>query len=265
MLLWGCTPVYDVPTKPQLVVEGWIGSGENPVVLLSQIIPLMNERDTTNLYDVAVRWGKVTISDGTESEVMIGRRNENYLTQFYYTTLRMKGEVGKTYTIYVEYDGIKAHATTMIPPIVSIDKLSVEQMAEKYSSYMIHAEINDPTGEQNYYKTSARPLGDDEVYRPTTMGVWNDKTIGNELPIYRYFELIAGEKSTIYYSKNDTIDVRLEHIDQIAYDYWSDCLGNFLNMGNPISPFYSNIRGNVEGALGIWYGYGSSTRRVIIH
>lgn len=121
---------YDISTsgKSQLVVEGWIDAGQFPIVKLTKTVPLTEERiDVDDLSKYVENWGKVTISDGEQTEVMMGRYDSKYNPPFVYTTYNMKGEVGKTYTIKAESrDGIVTEATTSIPAPIEITKFEIE-------------------------------------------------------------------------------------------------------------------------------------------
>ena len=72
---------YDISTsgKSQLVVEGWIDAGQFPIVKLTKTVPLTEERiDVDDLSKYVENWGKVTISDGKRTEVMMGRYDSKY-------------------------------------------------------------------------------------------------------------------------------------------------------------------------------------------
>jgi len=66
----------------------------------------------------------------------------------------------------------------------------------------------------------------------------------------RVYPLIIGE--------NDTVMVKFTAIDDDAYEFWR----NFEDMAdlsrNPLFPVVKNLHSNVSGALGYWFGYGST-------
>ena len=65
MLFAGCDEDNIIYAEPQLAVEGWIDSGEHPIVLLSTTIqPSMEYQDMSVINDYAVRDAKVVVSDG---------------------------------------------------------------------------------------------------------------------------------------------------------------------------------------------------------
>ena len=100
---------------PVLVVEGWIENGAAPVVMLSESIPVVDNQEISpsDMLERIAKWAKVTVSDGTRTEVLTGMTDPDYFPPYVFTSGRMKGEVGKTYTLTVEYKDYKATATTV--------------------------------------------------------------------------------------------------------------------------------------------------------
>ncbi len=125
-----CEPHWDfgsVNPEPQIVVEGWIEQGAFPVVCLSQTLSLAQTADSIDLSDIPIRWAKVTVSDGTETEVLTGRVNENYTFSYIYTGSKIRGQAGKTYSLKIEYSGRVATAETFIPEPVSLTNIEVRR------------------------------------------------------------------------------------------------------------------------------------------
>lgn len=106
--LCGCTPEFDfgsIDFEPQIVVEGWIENGGVANVCLTQALTMDMDTAGTSISDIAIRWAKVTVSDGQTEEVLTGRVDKNYMPPFIYRGSRIKGETGKTYRLKVEYSG----------------------------------------------------------------------------------------------------------------------------------------------------------------
>ena len=117
-LLFAACDDGDIQPTPQqsLVVEGWIENGEFPIVIVTKTLPISDDyQNMDNLFDHLVRWAKVTISDGENSVVLSGRYDDTYYPPYVYTTSYMRGELGKTYSLTVEYEGQKLTAQTTIP------------------------------------------------------------------------------------------------------------------------------------------------------
>ena len=94
--LTACMEEEDAELQTQLVVEGWIEDGGYPVVLLGETHAI--DAGMQNIENYIVRWGKVTISDGTDSVVLTGGYDNDFFPPYKYTTFKMTGQAGKTYT-----------------------------------------------------------------------------------------------------------------------------------------------------------------------
>ena len=88
-LLCGCDPKwdidYDVQSRQDIVVEGWIENGGFAQVMLSRTIGLEEQFDSLSVIDSAIRWAKVTVSDGEQTEVLTGRLDRDQIPPFIYT------------------------------------------------------------------------------------------------------------------------------------------------------------------------------------
>ena len=104
-LLQSCTVDYFEDNKSEIVVEGWIEDNKPPIVILSKTLTLSDEyQSLTDLRDYIVTWAKVSVSDGVDTVVLTGKYDPEYFPSYIYTTGRMFGRVGATYTLKVEYD-----------------------------------------------------------------------------------------------------------------------------------------------------------------
>src|SRR5690606_24305899 len=109
--------------QPNFVVEGWIEEGGYPHVILTHNLPFFTKVDSAQLSEIVIRWAKVSVSDGTDTEILTSRKDDRYFPPFLYRGSQLKGEVGKVYTLTVEYAGHVLSAQTSIPNPVNIDTL----------------------------------------------------------------------------------------------------------------------------------------------
>ena len=260
LLLYSCTENKFVEAEPQIVVEGWIDAGGNPIVMLSQILPV-SEQDITDeeIRDCIITWGKVTVSDGENEVVLTGKKSNNYFPPYIYTTSKMRGEEGKTYYLTVEYKNFYATAQTTIPPKAKIEKIVAEYKNEKYG---INAIINDNPEEKNYYKFFVRVIGRDACYLSSNFAIIDDKyhTFPCSVPIDVGKSIFYNNEDLKSYeiSEKDKIMIKVAQIDSVIYNFWDD-YKNIRELG--INSFfrYSNcIRSNISGGLGYWAGYGAT-------
>ena len=99
-VLLGCQDIVLPSYAPQIVVEGWIENGGFPVVIITTTVPVNESvKDSSDLKNHIIRWGKVSISDGEKEVILSGRKDERFFPPYIYTTSKLKGEVGKTYLL----------------------------------------------------------------------------------------------------------------------------------------------------------------------
>ena len=116
-----------------------------------------------NIENYIVRWGKVTISDGTDSVILTGGYDNDFFPPYKYTTFKMTGQAGKTYTLTAEYRGKKATAVTTIPQPVELDSLHVVR-SESDTLFYIKAFFEDNPDERNYYGLFSKRHGKDKAF-----------------------------------------------------------------------------------------------------
>ena len=242
---------------PVLVVEGWIENGAAPVVMLSESIPVVDNQEISpsDMLERIAKWAKVTVSDGTRTEVLTGMTDPDYFPPYVFTSGRMKGEVGKTYTLTVEYKDYKATATTVIPEPVPIDTVFVRQV--KDSLCTVVCAFTDPLPKGNYYKVFTRTEGKDSHYHPSALAFASDEQLEGYTEIFLYStQRLMDSIDLPNIRLGDRLWIKLCTMDSKSFAYWSDfemiLSGNAFNM-----PFVrSSLEGNVDGASGYWIGYG---------
>lgn len=256
VLLLACSRV-EPPKSPILVVEGWIESGAAPIVLLSESVPVQDSQEITprDLLDHVAKWAKVTVSDGTRTEILTGMAAPDYFPPYVYTSGKMKGEVGKTYTLTVEYKDYKATATTTIPRPVPIDRVFVREA--KDSMVTAVCAFTDPPEPGDCYKVFTRTEGKDKHYHPSALAIATDENLNGYTEIFLYstqrlMDVIF--QTNIHYG--DSLWVKLCTMDRKAYDYWNHfeatLAGNMTNMPDA----HNVLSGMMQGAAGYWIGYG---------
>ena len=256
---------YDISTsgKSQLVVEGWIDAGQFPIVKLTKTVPLTDERiDVDDLSKYVENWGKVTISDGERTEVMVGRYDSKYNPPFIYTTYNMKGEVGKTYTIKAESrDGIVAEATTSIPAPIEITKFEIEP-TDVDTLFQLVAYVSD---NNRHCKIFTMVEGEQTEYYSSQIGLFDVGMIGEDgRVIVKRGRHNLDKNVSPFFKRGDKVWVKLATIDDASYDFWRSFEDLVALSRVPLMPVSENLKSNVTGALGYWCGYGSEVYSVSI-
>ena len=270
-----CSSDYEEDYTPTIVVEGWIDEGEPPYVILSRNVPTSQDwQDVDNLTDYIVRWAKVTISDGTQEVILTGMTDQDYFPPYIYTTNKMVGEIGKTYTLTVEYDDFHATAETTVPTSVPIDSVSVERISgdDRYVSIKLHFTDPDPS-QTNYYKVSTIRNCESTQYTASYFSLFSDQTMtfyGPQhnhgiIPVtqnqnYRH----ANSEYTSYFEISDTVQIKFAHLSQSEYNFWEEAenMNNFSR--NMFFSYFKNLPSNINGGMGYFHGYGASKTSFII-
>ena len=256
----GCeeTEVKQVP--PQLVVEGWIDSGGFPIVKLTTTVPVSKQAQSTDSLDrFLLRWAKVTVSDGTREVVLTGMPNRDYFPPYIYTTSEMRGEVGKTYTLKVDYQDFHAHAVTTIPKPVALSRISAEEIPLYPGWFKLRINFKDDPATTDYYKVFVRLYGEKHDFHSTNFGTYNDRLLPTQasLLVENARQNVVNPTAT-FFKHYEIVNIKFCHIDSVSYAFWKS-FDDYQSEGrNPLFNSMQNIRSNIQGGLGYWCGYGAS-------
>lgn len=268
LLLNGCvktSPLDDFEYK--LVVDGWIKEGQVPYVILTQTKPLLSNIDSTSIEDMVIRWAKVSVSDGEETEVLSGRIDKNYFPPFIYRGSRLSGEAGKTYTLKVEYSGQVWTAQTTIPPSVPLTTLTPE-IAANDTLYSIEATFNDPANAKNYYKLFTKVVNKHTRFLSSLMGNFDDNLFNGQsmtVTVNQGIDQRQFKNFESHFHVRDTVLVQFCTLPEFGFRYWTAYENELINGQNPFFPANQNLPTNINnGGIGIWCGYGQRTYSVFI-
>lgn len=255
LAMMACSKTEEVG-RSQLVVEGWIENGQHPIVMVSESIGIATDRemDTKGILDHIAKWAKVSISDGTRTEILTGIPDPEYFPPYIFTSSKITGEVGKSYTLKVEYKDYKMEATTRIPDPVPIENVYVQSVTDTTASLRVC--FTDPPQTGQYYKIFTRTEGKDSHYHPSALTNVSDESLDGytEMFIYstqRLMDFVDFPNIHV----GDVLWIKLCTMDRPGYLYWNNF--EIMLASNMLSMFYENdLESNMEGALGYWTGYG---------
>jgi hypothetical protein len=252
--------------ESKLVVEGWIEEGDYAQVLLSSSIPVTDVIDSTNVLNHAIRAAKITISDGTTSEVLRVKTDKNRVPPFVYYGSSLKGEAGKEYSLKIEYLNRIVEATTIIPKTVQLKSAEYIKKVETDTTGYVFVKFDDSLNEKNYYQIATKIDGEEPIFVPSFYGNLDDKNFTTQsisVQINRGVLLFPKTKFTPYFADGDLIYVKLRTQNKDALDFWNSWQNEIVNSRNPIYPANSSLKSNIKGGIGVWAGYGQSTLIVI--
>lgn len=263
-----CNEDFDFQNEEpsKLVVEGWIEAGGFPVVILTRSLPISSHyQQIGDFSEYVLRWAKVTVSDGIDSVVLTGKYDKGYFPPYIYTTGRMRGVVGKRYSLTVEYKGFYASATTTIPSVPDKCSFKVERCEDSDTLFQINARFHDNPIEKNYYQFFTRVGSINKQFLASYLGSINDEVLNEitEFPVYQghHFDI---EKYIPYYTIHDTVSVKFAQVDETSFRIWDSYIKTLSLSGNMFLSTSTDMVTNIIGGYGYWCGYGALTNHIII-
>ncbi|HEY4788185.1 MAG TPA: DUF4249 family protein, partial [Bacteroidales bacterium] len=234
---------------------------------LTRNIPYYVNIDSTDIIYLVLRQAKVTVSDGTNSEILTLMYDENIFPPFYYQGTELLGQTGKTYQLTVNYGSITLTASTTIPDPVKADSLWFQPSADEPDLGEILVRLHDPV-DKNYYKMYTKILGKQKGFYPTLISNFDDKLFnGQEFT----FHLDKGPESYLnlnqkdfLFSSDDTVMVKICTMDAQNFAFWQGYQNEVSNGANPFASSFHEVKTNISGdGLGNWGGYGTSVYEII--
>ena len=267
LLLVACQEDYH-DNHEEIVVEGWIESGGFPVVLLTKTFVVELGKNVDGETSIVLPWGKVTVSDGTNSVILTGDYDERYFPPYAYSTSRMKGVPGRTYYLTVEYGDRVVTAQTTIPMPDSLDALSVTPCADVDSMYQITAYYDDNLDTKDYYLFLTRIFNRETRYYPSFLGLQDDAHLDhhNQQVVQPGFHFLTSpdNKYRPYFHENDSVQIKFAKIDETTYRIHKAYSEMVSLSSNPIFSSDLSMPTNIEGGLGYWCGYAVTRYNVVI-
>ncbi len=262
ILLFSCNQDDNIemaPYKPKVVVEGAIEENEYATVLLSISASMTGPKDTLSLLNNVIRSAKVTVSDGVSSEILILQTNKNKVPPYEYKGEVLKGEVGKNYSLKIEYDGKIITGTTYIPQSVPLDKISFKK--ENVTDIVGYVHIGFKNISEDYYQIATCVVPDEKIFTPCLYGNIDSRVYSKGADVSMQINkgpIIFPETSyKTYFNELSTIDLKFSTMPKDGYKFWTSYQNEVLNTQNPIFPANTSLVSNINGGIGIWCGYGT--------
>lgn len=293
-MFFSCEEEFTPETQPieEFVVEGFVEAGENTnpaYVIITRSVPFLQEINADIIENLFVRDAQVTVFDQqnmvtltqlclsdlpneiqmlvTEQLGLISDSVDIDFCLYLDTSDQIIREPGGTYDLTIEVDDHIITGTTTIPAISTLDSLwfqdtpgmSIDSLAELWGT------INDDPNAMNFYRfLSGTPQGGLQApFTSVTDDVFFDGQ-SFDFPLARAQDRDDDfDPDTFgFFEVGDTIVIKWLSIDQAHYDFWL----TYEFILNSTGPFTSYIRveHNVDGALGVWGGYGVDFHTLIV-
>ncbi len=282
-----------VENAEQYVVEGYVEAGEGSnfsYVIITKTVPFFSEISPDQYASLFVDDATVTVNDGSndvtftklclsdipddlkdQAGELIGINPDSTdINVCIYVDIfdQLIREVGRTYSLEVTIENEEEIITaqTTIPEIIPLydfvfrdtPGVPIEGLAQLW------CKISDPL-EKNYYRyfTQADSTALISPFNSVTNdGAWNGQEF--EFPISKAEPAGADFDPNTFgmFTEGDTIIMKWCTIDSIHYDFWE----TFEYARNNQGPFsaYTRIKTNVDGAWGIFGGYGVSASELVV-
>jgi hypothetical protein len=265
-------------TNPKLVVDASIENNQPPLIVLSRSLAFFNTLSPTELTNSFVHNAQVTITENgitypmKEVTVPLGNGQSTY----YYTNdplnpTPLVGKTGTRYQLKITTDGQVYNAETSIPALPGRTLDSIWWKKAPFSTdstkVVVMGKVTDPPGLGNYMRYFTKV--NREPYWPGYNSVNDDQIIDGTSYIVQidagWNKNIEVDRETYgFFHRGDTVLIKLSNIDKATYDFWRTWEFNFQSVGNPFSS-PGKITGNISNnALGIFCGYASAEKRLII-
>jgi hypothetical protein len=291
-LFWSCTKEVkiDIPGyEEQLVVDGRIDQDGFPVVLLSKSQNIYASTDLSAYLSSFVTDASVEVTDGTSTvglqlmsiaelpeetrkrvaEMLSVEYNEVFfLPVKVYSTSdpTLIGQVGKSYTLNINWKGNSFSGTTTLLPPVALDDLYWKADTANNQFGLCMARLSDPPGQRNCYKwepmnftiqSDGQPK--DIIFRHSNNPFFSDQFFDGltfEFDTrYPKADTTFANGYRKYYKLGDSAVIKLSRLDNAVYEFFEKKDAQQSNAGSPFATPV-NVPSNINGgALGVWAGY----------
>ena len=261
---------FELPDyKNKVVVDGWIEQGAFSQVILTLSAPYFSDIDSVSLRELVITQAKVTVANSTTEEILTLRPNDAYFPPYVYQGTEIKGEVGETYTLTIDYRGDKITAITTIPELTTLDSVwfELDQNLDADTAGFMWIRFNERLFEKNYYRIYTQRKSIDTKYVPTYFPNIDDKFFTEEimeLKLLRGNENPLDKEDVLHFNVKDTVKIKFCSIDKETYDFWETFQKELFNVGNPLAASNSQIKSNINNGLGVWGGYAVVEHQIII-
>jgi len=268
-LLFSCdnfeeTTKAQVDYEPKVVVEGSIENGQPATVILSWSAPFDQTINEDFLLNHVIRSAKVSVSNGEQTEILALGMNWNHLPPYVYYGNELKGEVGKSYTLTVEYLDKIIYAETYIPEPTPL--LECSFIKENPTDTVGYLRITFNNTSDLYYQVATRVEGKEKIFTPCLYGNFIADNLQRDKPVSMRISkgpiLFPKMQIVSHFVEGDIISLKFRTMPRHGYDFWNSWQNEVINGLNPIFPAITSLKSNIQGGIGIWCGYGTYTYRI---
>lgn len=271
----------DLPEpREYLVVHGQIEPDSFAYVSLSRNSPYFDPINLQLVASLLVNGALVTVSADGIIDTLEPAFNFQHFTLFNYRGTKIKGEVGKSYTLRIQNADYDLEAITTIPAILPLDSLwhrsradlireagEFQPTARDEELVSLYFRYVDPPGLGNFVRAFTKRNGEQQ-WSSDFNSIYSDDLVNGQTvdfvlrrgkEAYLFNDSLTFEEFG-YFERGDTIQVKWSAIDKAHYTFWLTINSARGGSGNPFATptiVATNIRGKKGRGLGIWGGYSS--------
>jgi len=265
----------DLP-KPadKLVIEGRIETGQFPFVILTKNSPYYETFYTNDLGSYFVHGAKIIVTELSGETVLKTDTLQEIILDTLgvkvsvYVSFGIRGTVGRSYFLSVTADNQQVSSVTTIPDSYPLDSVWVKYDVDPLKPELVKlmCRYADPASLGQYVRYFTKR--NSEPFYPGLNSVFEDAVVNGttfDFPLDRGLNRNTEDafKDYGYFFRGDTIEVKWCNIDRAQFDFWRTMEFELGSQGNPFaSP--TQIQSNIEGGLGIWGGYSTSFKKIIV-
>lgn len=247
----------------ELVVEGWIESGHAPVVFVTSTLPVSSTpQPVSNISDHLLRYAEVYIEHNGERHYLTARLTDNYVIKNYFTSSTLSGVPGGIYRLNVKWLDYEASAVCTIPEPTAIDTFYIEKVMND-TSYVAKMTFHNNPEDGKFYQTFRRMGVGTNAYEAVNFTSLNGAVQDTVITETFMKPMRTLESEDMYLHPGDTISLKLATIERPMYDFWSS-FTDYYNSAGTVFSAPANVKGNVNGAIGYWAGYGIDIREIVV-
>jgi hypothetical protein len=207
--------------------------------------------DTGKTPRVTNAWVTVTDDDANEFVFVHNPNSHPDSAGYYLPEVSFIGEVGKTYKLLVDVEGVAFTAQDKLFPVTTMDSLKFYVNSNEYSDpkiknrfYELRMYAKEPQETNDFYLFKFFRNDTLNLYNPSDIYFTDDKTLG---------EKISGVPSPVYYQLGDSARVEVYSLSRTGFVFYNDLYNLINNDGGMFSPPPANARTNLSnGALGFF-------------